>query len=537
MPPRTHSIQQRFRASSAKFTVACGISLVALLGTTSHSLAEVISFYIRQYKVEGAKKLTKLEIEEAVYPYLGPGRTPDDVEQARQSLEKAHHQKGYQTVSVSIPQQDPRRGIIRLEVSQGAVARLRVKGARWFLPSEIRKAVPSVAEGTTPDFNQFTKEIIAVNRLADRRVTPELRPGMEPGTVDIDLTVEDKLPLHGSLELNNRYSADTTELRVNGALTYGNLFQKGHVIGGNFQVAPENPDDALIYSAFYMARVAEKTSLMLTGTKQNSKINTVGGATVGAPGEIVGLRAMFDLPTKEKFFQTANIGIDYKNLEEDIIIGKDTISSPIEYYPLTAGYSASWNYDKHYTEFNASVNMQLRGMGSDAEEYANKRYSSRGNFITLRTDASHTHDLPGGAQVFAKVQGQAANQALISSEQFAGGGLGTVRGYLEATTTGDHAIFGSIELRSPSIIGKSSVSLSQPNEWRIYAFADAGMTHLIDALPGQEARPHLYSVGVGSRIKVKNHYHASVDAGVPLSEQTNAEDNDVRITFRGWADF
>ena len=200
MPPRTHSIQQRFRASSAKFTVACGISLVALLGTTSHSLAEVISFYIRQYKVEGAKKLTKLEIEEAVYPYLGPGRTPDDVEQARQSLEKAHHQKGYQTVSVSIPQQDPRRGIIRLEVSQGAVARLRVKGSRWFLPSEIRKAVPSVAEGKTPDLNQFTKEIIAVNRLADRRVTPELRPGMEPGTVDIDLTVEDKLPLHGSTE-------------------------------------------------------------------------------------------------------------------------------------------------------------------------------------------------------------------------------------------------------------------------------------------------------------------------------------------------
>ena len=304
---------------SVLFSATC---IIALLASTPITSAESLSFYIRQYKVEGAKKLTKLEIEEAVYPYLGPGRTPDDVEQARQSLEKAHHQKGYQTVSVSIPQQDPRRGIIRLEVSQGAVARLRVKGSRWFLPSEIEKALPSVAEGKTPDLNKFTKEIIAVNRLADRRVTPELRPGMEPGTVDIDLTVEDKLPLHGSLELNNRYSADTTELRINGAMTYGNLFQKGHIVGGNFQVAPENPDDALIYSAFYMARVAEKTSLMLTGTKQNSKINTVGGATVGAPGEIVGLRAMFDLPTKEKFFQTANIGIDYKNLEEDIIIGR-----------------------------------------------------------------------------------------------------------------------------------------------------------------------------------------------------------------------
>jgi hemolysin activation/secretion protein len=536
--PLCHTlIKNILKSSLAKSFITYSLNIAAIASTLGQLSAQDISFYIRQYKVEGAKKLTRLEIEEAVYPFLGPGRTPDDVEKARQALEKAHHDKGFQTVSVSIPQQDPRRGTIRLEVSKGAVARLRVNGSRWFLPSEIKKDMPSVAEGTIPDLKQFTKEIIAINRLADRRVTPELRPGAEPGTVDIDLNVEDKFPLHGSIELNNRYSADTTELRLNGSLTYANLFQKGHIIGGNFQVAPENPDDALIYSAFYMARVAEKTSLMLTGTKQNSTINTIGGATVGAPGEIVGLRAMFDLPTKDKFFQTANIGIDYKNLEEDIMIGKDTISSPIEYYPLSAGYSASWNYEKHYTEFNASVSMQLRGMGSDAVEYANKRYSSRGNFITLRTDASHTHDLPGGAQVFTKIQGQTANQALISSEQFAGGGLGTVRGYLEATNTGDNAIFGSLELRSPSIIGKSTVSVSQPNEWRIYAFADAGMTHLIDALPGQDARPHLYSVGLGSRIKVKDHYHASIDAGVPLSEQTKAEDNDVRITFRGWADF
>jgi hemolysin activation/secretion protein len=208
------------RTSSMKSVLFSATCIIALSASTAITYADSLSFYIRQYKVEGAKKLTRLEIEEAVYPYLGPGRTPDDVEQARQSLEKAHHQKGYQTVSVSIPQQDPRRGIIRLEVSQGAVARLRVKGSRWFLPSEIEKALPSVAEGTTPNLNQFTKEIIAVNRLADRRVTPELRPGMEPGSVDIDLTVEDKLPLHGSIELNNRYSADTTELRVNGALTW-----------------------------------------------------------------------------------------------------------------------------------------------------------------------------------------------------------------------------------------------------------------------------------------------------------------------------
>ena len=36
-----------------------------------------------------------------------------------------------------------------------------------------------------------------------------------------------------------------------------------------------------------------------------------------------------------------------------------------------------------------------------------------------------------GISFFAKVQGQIADQPLVNSEQFAGGGLGTVRGYFE----------------------------------------------------------------------------------------------------------
>ena len=61
--------------------------------------------YIQKYRVQGAHLLTKLEVEEAVYPYLGPERTSEDVDQARAALEKAYQAKGYQTVSVQVPPQ------------------------------------------------------------------------------------------------------------------------------------------------------------------------------------------------------------------------------------------------------------------------------------------------------------------------------------------------------------------------------------------------------------------------------------------------
>ncbi|MGL4401623.1 MAG: ShlB/FhaC/HecB family hemolysin secretion/activation protein [Luteolibacter sp.] len=519
-------------------------SLCLALGVVSPLLSaeESITFYIREYRVDGAKRLQKLEVEEAVYPYLGPARTPNDVEQARAALEKTYHDKGYQTVSVVVPEQDPRRGIIRLEVFENKVGRLRVNGARWFLPSQVKREAPSLAEGNVPEMKQVAKEITGLNRLADRRVTPVLRQGVEPGTVDIDLNVEDKLPLHGSLELNNRYSANTTPLRLNSSISYGNLFQLGHTGGLSLQIAPEDIDDALVYSGYYLARVSDEVSLMATGTKQDSNVSTLGGGAVAGRGDIIGLRALLDLPTTQKFYQNISLGIDWKNLEEDIVIGDDVIPAPIEYYPLSANYNASWMGDKGFTALNASLNFSLRGVGADEEDFANKRFNADGSYIYLRTDLAHTRDLDDGWQVFGKIQGQLASQALVNTEQFAGGGLDTTRGYLEATVLGDNGIFGTVELLGPSLIGSSAKSSAtdapeKTDEWRFYAFSDVGMVKLYDSLPGQDSTSSLASFGFGSRANLHKHYNASVDVAFPLIEEADTDRGEVRVTFRGWADF
>jgi hemolysin activation/secretion protein len=41
------------------------------------------NLYIREYRVRGNKLLKPIEIEEAVYPFMGPGRSENDIEQAR----------------------------------------------------------------------------------------------------------------------------------------------------------------------------------------------------------------------------------------------------------------------------------------------------------------------------------------------------------------------------------------------------------------------------------------------------------------------
>jgi hemolysin activation/secretion protein len=99
---------------------------------------------IREYRVAGSKKLTAEEIGEAVYPFLGPMRTEQDVESARAALETAYRDKGFQTVTVEIPPQHGRGGVVVLKVVENRVGRLRVKGSRYFSLEEIKRRAPSL---------------------------------------------------------------------------------------------------------------------------------------------------------------------------------------------------------------------------------------------------------------------------------------------------------------------------------------------------------------------------------------------------------
>lgn len=501
------------------------------------------TMYIREIRVKGVTCLTPEEIESAVYPFTGPLRSMKDVDEARSALEKACQDKGFKTVAVEVPEQTGARGIIYLKVVENTVGRLRIRGAKYFSPEVIKRRLPSMAAGRLPNFTDVTKDIVALSQLADLQVTPKLRPGVIDNTIDIDMEVKDTLPLHGSLELNNRYSANTTELRLNGAINYNNLWQAGHSLGLSFQVAPENMDDASVYSAYYLARLQNHpgTSLMFMGTKQDSNVSTLGGAAVAGRGEIIGARALFTLPGEAGFFQSVSVGMDYKHFAEDVSVGENLISTPIEYYPFTMNYSAAWTGKKTFTELNAAANWHFRGMGSDRLEFDNKRYKANGGYFYVRGDLSHTRELPGGTEIYTKVQGQAASGPLINSEQFSGGGVATARGYLESTALGDNGIFGTLELRSPSFIGLSGKPQGgekpSDREWRLYGFLEGGSLFLNDALKEQDDQINLASTGVGTRIKLFGHFNASVDVAIPLIDQPEAEKGTPRVNFRLWSEF
>jgi len=519
----------------ARLALCVGLvgALGSLWGMASAAAAPAnADLFINEFQVEGVRHLARELVEETVYPFLGPGRSPDDVEQARAALEKAYRDKGFQTVSVQIPRQQVKDGIVVLQVVEGVVERLRVRGAVFSSPKAIKAMVPSLGEGKVVNFADVPREIVALNQLPDRRVTPTLRAGDTPGTVDVDLTVVETSPLHASIELNNRRSANTTALRLNASATDNNFLQRGDTLGLSFQVAPQRSADAKVVSGYYLTRPAalEGISLMLQGTKQDSNVSTLGGAAVTGRGETLGLRALVRLPAARSFFQTLSIGFDYKHFDQTLRVGGNALVAPITYWPLSTNYSATLFGEKQETNANVGVTLHLRGLGSDPAAFDNRRYRADGSFAFLHGELSHERELARGWQFFTKLSGQLANQALLDSEQSSGGGLGTVRGYLESAVVGDNAAFATLELRSAPFGGRLG-------QWRVYAFGDAGLLNVYNPLPQQHAYFRLASYGVGGRVRFRERFNGSIDAGIPLVAQAETKPHDLRFTFRLWADF
>ncbi len=507
-------------------------------------------FDIDDFAVQGADKLPQIEIEEAIYPFLGPNKTSEDVEKARTALEKAYHDKGFQTVSVSIPEQNAQRKVVTLKVTELKVGRLRVKNSRYFDLDKIKDRAGSLKEGSVPNFNAVTKDIVALNQWPDRRVTPALRAGVAPGTVDVDLNVEDTAPIHGSAEINNRQSPSTTPIRFVGTVHYDNLWQEGHSLSFTYQVAPQRPDDAEVFSASYLARIpnVEWLSVLAYGVKSNSSVASVGGTNIVGPGEIVGARAVMTLPPRDNFFHTLSVGADFKHFDQTVKLGSDGFSSPVTYYPLVASYGATFQGDKFTTQFNAAVTYNTRPVSSDWTAFDAKRYQASPSFAHFNADVSHTQELPEGFQLWGKVQGQVADGPLVSSEQFSVGGLDTVRGYLESEVLGDDGVVGNIELRSPNLgemlqkqlkdeTGQGKPRFTTFNDWRMFAFADAGRASIQRPLPEQQSVFDVWSYGVGTRFKMFNYVNGMLAYSVPMISQTYTRARDPRFNFRIWGEF
>jgi len=541
------------------FAMALAIGVPAAAAAQEAPREAPPTFMIAAIDVSGVTKLSNAEIERLIYPHLGPDRTNEDVIAAQKALQEAYAAKGLEAVEVEIPVQPNEtfsQGIVQLVVHETPLGKVQVVDAKHHSAETARAQVPSLVEGQPINITSLQRDIAEANRFPDRQISPKFKPGTVPGTVDVDLQVEDSAPIHASIELNNDNSPNTEPLRLSGTVSYSNILGEGHTLSVTSSLSPQDTDQSAVVSASYNApMIGTPWSFLIYGYKSNSNVAALGGTNVLGNGYQIGLRAIYRLPG-DRLFQQISFGPDFKSFKENISLdGRPLQPTQIRYVPVVAEYAMSGGEDQSTFGLTFGVTAGLRvvkrhacfentfdgppppevatcmigsEVGLVADQFTGRAIDASENFVHFNLDLNYTQSLVQDFQVALRFSGQLADSSLVTNEQFSIGGMSSVRGYYVSEAVGDDGFNSSIELRTPdwgTSIGSFVDSL------RLFTFLDTGYARVRAPATGQDDVFRIAGAGGGFRLQLFKLATGEFVIGVPLRRGPVSGRGDPRYSF------
>ena len=190
-----------------------------------------IHFLVSQYEVEGSTLLPEKVLSGILAKHTGTNVTFDDVAGAVKELQMEYHNRGYDTISVTIPQQRLTNGVFRIRVFEGRLAEIVVTGNRYYSSNNVMRVLPGLKTNIFLNSKVLQPQLDLANANQDRQIYPEIHPGPDSNTTTLMLRVKDRLPFHGKIEANNQSTPGTPDMRLATSAVYNDLWQLDHSMG------------------------------------------------------------------------------------------------------------------------------------------------------------------------------------------------------------------------------------------------------------------------------------------------------------------
>jgi hemolysin activation/secretion protein len=519
---------------------------------------------LSKFIVEGNTILTQEKIDAILSKYKGITLQLKDVDQARVELEKAYHAAGYPTVLVNLPEQTIEQGIVRLQVIEARLLEIKVTGQEHYSRYRILEKLPSIRTGTLLYEPKFVKELSAVNANPDLQVIPVLKPGTEPGTVDLELKVKDRLPVHGKLEGDNRGPITTPQNRLVAEIQHTNLFGGDEILTVNTVQTPTDWGAVQNYGASFVYPVRWPDHLLAVYASKSesnsvlagSAVSVGGGGNIAVSGNafVTGFRYILPLFSGGANTHQLSVGVDYKKLEPTNASfpggGTAVVLGQLQYAPASVAYSGFYPDTWGLTKLSLMARGYVAGTipGGSKEDFTGnpndpsepgQRKGSTGTFAVLQGGLDRVQPLPGDFTLALYAGGQWGSQPLIPAEGYFTGGFDTVRGYQQYEAIGDNGVRGRAELTTPELfaipidrIWQRRRSADYTIRVKVAAFYDAAQLWIQQRQPGQTSEFRLEGVGGGIRVKFpKDVGQLIIDQGVALHDTLATKRGDTFVHF------
>ncbi|HKQ25949.1 MAG TPA: ShlB/FhaC/HecB family hemolysin secretion/activation protein [Burkholderiales bacterium] len=408
---------------------------------------------VEGFVFDGNKVIPTDILEQVAEPYAHRRLSIAQLEELRQKLTHVYIDRGYINSGVLLEDGFLQNGVVRFRVIEGRVQGLRTSGLGGLLPSYLRQRL--VQEG----------EVLNVNALQERfqlllsdplfsKVNARLEPGERPGLATLDVEVTRARPWELSIYANNHRppSIGTDALGIAG--TVRNLSGVGDTL---FASAETGLDDEVLfnrpqYDISWTAPVVYRTDLLLhyeygsssvieeplDSLNINSRFESyeagLSHAFVDSPARRVSVGVIFN----RRKNSTELLGIPFS-----FVAGEPTGTSTVRATRFQQDWIERWERQALAVRSTFSWG-QTNTIASTDPTVAPESY-----FVWLGQANFVRRVLQNGANVSLRGTVQATQDRLVPLEQFALGGVFSVRGYIENQVVRDRGYNASIEFRYP----------------------------------------------------------------------------------------
>ena len=506
MVPCKNESNQRDRVNPLRKLVAraCCLGLYAgcALAQAPLEAPPAPRFDIGRFVVEGNTLLPKAEVEALVQPFAGKSRDFGDVQRALEALQDAYLERGYSAVRVMLPEQELNRGEVRMQVVDATLRMIRVEGNKLFDTANVRRGLPTLKEGASPNTHRIGENIQLANENPAKQVNVRLEAADEEGKVDAVVRVTEDSPVRYSAFVDSSGNAQTGYYRIGAGYMNANMRDRDEMLTLQLITSPDHLSDVLIFGAGYRIPVYA-TGGAIEAVLAYSDVNsgTVPGLlSVSGAGTIFGLRYSQVLPRIEAYEQKASIGIDYRAFRQNVtrVGGVDKLLPDITVRPLTLAYAGRYSRVGREVSVSGSYSKNFPGGGdSDQAAFDGNRANARSAYSIWRLGGGWTEALPRDFLLRGAFNWQYTWDRLTPVEQFGMGGADSVRGYNEREVASDKGHRVSVEGYSPDFGERIG------GNWKARALAFVDWARGRDVVPerdNQNGKNGLASVGLGARL-------------------------------------
>jgi hemolysin activation/secretion protein len=475
---------------------------------------------LRQVSVTGALTIPADQLITAYQPYLGKKVSQADLVAIAGAISDLYRAAGFHLSRAIVPPQDIRDGHLRLQVIEGSITEVALKGEdveRFGLRPVLD---PVVAEQPSR-LATLERQLLLINGRPGVRIADTALEEIGGATGRFRLVVYLKTwRVYTSFGLDNLGSSTVGPWQTYATGAFNSYLLPGDTLALNLSTTPGDPRELAFGRLSYDVPVGTD-GMRVGGSALYSEVR---------PGDF---RRLYNDNTRTESYEvhgsvvplqsqastlTLTAAAGFSNVSESDVLGP-FYNDHIRTVSLTSDYRLQDNFGgNNYFTLMWRQGLDILGASHKGDDFLSRDGAS-GNFSVIDFWFTRYQTLSDAWSVKMSGAGQIASRPLFTSQQFYLGGAAFGRGYGSAEISGDNGVAGSLELRFDQ-----KLSFQYLTGYQLYGFIDAGAAwndgySYADGLS-------LTSAGGGVRFFLGGDLRADIGVAVPLGYR--APDNSSR---------